>query len=329
MAQHIKFPSIDQFRNVIRTVRDNSKYHGVANPTLTFVGTVKLHGTNHAVCQDWVGEIYTQSRERITTPESDNAGSSAWTHNNLEIFRLVFDRIRNAVPYVADSETIQIFGEWCGGNVQGGVGLVHLPKQFIVFGIRISENSELQEFLSTELLRESCRNLLLTVHDFPTWTVQIDFNNPELVQETLIKLTESVEQDCPVARQFLGPDFEGELVGEGIVWTTVFRGNTLRFKVKGEKHSSSKVKTLAPVDVERMGSIAEFVSSVVTASRLQQGLEHVPAREAQHTGTFIKWVVGDVLKEESDTMGANGFTTKEVTGKIATAARPWFLSLES
>ena len=78
-----------------------------------------------------------------------------------------------------------------------------------------------------------------------------------------------------------------------------------------------------------MGSIAEFVSSVVTANRLQQGLEHVPAREAQHTGTFIKWVVGDVLKEESDTMEANGFTTKEVTGKIATAARSWFLSLES
>lgn len=327
MAQHIKFPSIEQFRNVIRTVRDNSRYHGVANPTLEFVGTVKLHGTNHAVCQNWVGEIYTQSRERITTPESDNAGSSAWTHNNLEIFRLVFDRIRNAVPFVADSETIQIFGEWCGGNVQGGVGLNHLPKQFIVFGIRISENSELQEFLSTELLRESCRNLLLTVHDFPTWRIAVDFNKPELAQETLAKITEQVEQDCPVARQFLGQDFAGELVGEGVVWAGTFRGQTLRFKVKGEKHSSSRVKTLVPVDVERMNSITEFVDSVVTPSRLRQGLEHVPEREAQHTGAFIKWVVGDVLKEESDTLEASGFTTKEVTGRIATAARTWFLTM--
>lgn len=326
MTQHIKFPSIEQFRNVIRTVRDNSKYHGVANPTLTFVGTVKLHGTNHAVCQDWAGEIYTQSRERITTPESDNAGSSTWTHANLHIMQQVFTRLRNCVD-VKDTETIQIFGEWCGGNVQAGVGLNHLQKQFVVFGIRVSETSESQEFLDTEQVREACSGLLPTVYDFPTWTVQIDFDRPELIQETLVKVTEQVEQDCPVARQQLGPDFAGDLVGEGVVWTTAFRGNTLRFKVKGEKHSASKVKTLASVDVERMNSIAEFVDAAVTAIRLQQGLEHVPAREAQHTGAFIKWVVGDVLKEESDTLEANGFTTKEVTSRIAAAARTWFLAV--
>lgn len=326
MTQHIKFPSIEQFRNVIRTVRDNSKYHGVANPTLEFVGTVKLHGTNHAVCHNWVGEIYTQSRERITTPENDNAGSSAWTHANLDIMQRVFTRLRDRVD-VKDTETIQIFGEWCGGSVQAGVGLNHLPKQFIVFSIRVSETSESQEFLEEWLVRSVCRGLLPTVYDFPTWTVHIDFDRPELIQETLAKITEQVEQDCPVARQQLGPDFAGELVGEGVVWTTVFRGNTLRFKVKGEKHSSSRVKTLVPVDVERMNSIAEFVDSVVTPSRLRQGLEHVPEREAQHTGAFIKWVVGDVLKEESDTLEASGFTTKEVTSRIAAAARTWFLAM--
>jgi hypothetical protein len=326
MTQHIKFPSIDQFRNVIRTVRDNSKYHGVANPTLTFVGTVKLHGTNHAVCQNWVGEIYTQSRERITTPECDNAGSSAWTYANLSVMQQVFDRVRDRVT-VEDTEVIQVFGEWCGGTVQKGVGLNRLPKQFIVFGIRISADSESQEFLEDTLVQAVCRNLLLTVHDFPTWRIAVDFSRPELAQETLAKITEQVEQDCPVARQFLGSDFAGELVGEGVVWTGTFRGQTLRFKVKGEKHSSSRVKTLVPVDVERMNSITEFVDSVVTPSRLRQGLEHVPAREAQHTGAFIKWVVGDVLKEESDTLEANGFTTKEVTSRIAAAARTWFLAV--
>jgi hypothetical protein len=325
MTQHIKFPSIEQFRNVVKQVRENSKYHGVANPTLTFTGTVKLHGTNHAVCQNWVGEIYTQSRERITTPENDNHGSSAWTHDNRGIFRWVFDNVREVLD-VGDDDVIQIFGEWCGGNVQKGVGLQHLPKQFIVFGIRVSKDSESQVFLDEWCVRSACKDLLTTIYDFPMWKLQIDFNYPELAQQQLVGITNLVEQDCPVARKLLGPDFAGELIGEGVVWSTEFRGSTIRFKVKGEKHSSSKVKTLAPVDVERMNSIQEFVDSVITPSRLNQGLENVPSRDVSNTGAFIKWVVADVIKEESDTMEASGFTTKEVTSKLANAARIWFLA---
>ena len=41
-------------------------------------------------------------------------------------------------------------------------------------------------------------------------------------------------------------------------------------KVKGEKHSSSKVKKLASVDVEKLNSIKDFVDYAVTESRLEQ-----------------------------------------------------------
>jgi hypothetical protein len=39
-------------------------------------------------------------------------------------------------------------------------------------------------------------------------------------------------------------------IGEG-VWSVNVNGTIHRFKVKGELHSSSKVKTLASVDVEK------------------------------------------------------------------------------
>lgn len=45
--------------------------------------------------------------------------------------------------------------------------------------------------------------------------------------------------------------------------------------MKGEKHSASKVKTLAAVDPERLVNITEFVEYAVTENRLEQGTQKV------------------------------------------------------
>jgi hypothetical protein len=68
---------------------------------------------------------------------------------------------------------------------------------------------------------------------------------PQLVQNTLSELTMAVEEECPVAKAF-------GFSGVGIVWSVNVNGTIHRFKVKGELHSSSKVKTLASVDVEKL-----------------------------------------------------------------------------
>ena len=323
--KHISFPSIEQFRSVIKHVQDNAKHNNELLPILSFTGTVKLHGTNHAVCRAPNNKIYTQSRERITTVELDNAGSSAYTKDNIGLFIELF-RIIDSRENVSSEDTIQIFGEWCGGNIQKSVGLNQLPRMFVAFSISISKDFESQVFLSDSLVKEYCTKAhIASVFDFPTYSIDIDFNQPEVAQAKLIKLTEAVEKDCPVARQLLGKDAK-TLVGEGVVWTTIYKNRTLRFKVKGEKHSISKVKTLANVDIEKVNSIREFVSNVVTEARLLQGLEHVEAREAKYTGTFLKWVMSDIYKEESDTMSGNGFTSKEVSGPLSTTIRQWFLA---
>ena len=62
MSILIKYPSIGQFRNAIRTISDKIAFQGldeddspimdynIPKPTLKFHGTVKLHGTNASVC---------------------------------------------------------------------------------------------------------------------------------------------------------------------------------------------------------------------------------------------------------------------------------------
>ena len=47
--------------------------------------------------------------------------------------------------------------------------------------------------------------------------------------------------------------------------------------------------------------------------------------EIKNIAFFLKWVYGDIVKEELDTMMANGIEPKEVGGAISNKARPWFM----
>ncbi len=81
-----RFPSIEQFRSVVKQVKDTSSYVGQDEegkpifdytrklPTITFTGTVKLHGTNAGIVKYSDGRLEFQSRERVLTLDYDNAG---------------------------------------------------------------------------------------------------------------------------------------------------------------------------------------------------------------------------------------------------------------
>ena len=43
------------------------------------------------------------------------------------------------------------------------------------------------------------------------------------------------------------------------------------------------------------------------------------------TGDFLRWVVNDIISEESDTMAENGLEPKEGNKKIRDASRAWFM----
>lgn len=352
----IKFPSIEQFRNTIKDVHQHTFYKNALRdeegnilpasmqvkmsfdqPSLVFEGTVKLHGTNAGVVVD----MHTsrdaphtfQSRERELTLTTDNAGFCAW--GMQKSVSDVFDEI--AIDTVArlglDSDKVVIFGEWCGGNIQKGVAITQLPKMFVIFGIQLisEEGSRWLNSQQVEVVVEDHRDLMLpcqifTIWDFTTWRIEIDFNKPELYQNKLVEITQAVEEECPV-----GKSFGVSGIGEGVVWTCYFDGGAaLRFKVKGEKHSSSKVKKLASVDVEKINGVQEFVDSVVTESRLEQGWkwleENNLEQDVVNLGPFIKWVIGDVFKEEQDTIVENQLDAKIIPKYISNKARTWFMT---
>ena len=226
------------------------------------------------------------------------------------------------------STRIVIYGEWCGPGVQKGVAVSQLPnKIFVIFNITIIDEENRFELNPTQIGLVTVRSGdIFTAYDFPTWEIDIDFNSPQIAQNRLVDLTPAVEEECPVGKHF---GISG--VGEGIVWWNP--ETNLKMKVKGEKHSVSKVNTvkqIAAVDLERMASVQEFVDSVMTENRLNQGLAKLGEMgldntDIKNTGAFIKWCVGDVLKEEGDLIVASNLDMKEVNPKLSEKAKNfWF-----
>lgn len=344
-AKMFKFPSIEQYRTAIHQINHRARYRGETEdgdvifdtteglmPTLEYRGTVKMHGTNAAIVFQWDMlkhdyVMHAQSRSNVITPLSDNAGFAAfvYTSNTEALLNKIEKEMGDDMGYTP--EVIRIYGEWCGGNIQKGVALNGLDKMFVIFAIKV-DNVWLDDdkMSRIKLPEERIYNVL----DYPSYTITIDFNNPEQSTNKLVELTNAVEAECPV-----GKAFGNDGIGEGIVWRCITEGwrqSRYWFKVKGEKHQSSKTKTLAPVDIEKVNGVKELVGNLVTESRLNQGLEQLRMQKLEvsrkNVGPFLKWIVADIIKEELDTIMGNGFEPKEIQGQVSKVARDWFFQQE-
>ncbi len=195
-----EYPSIEQFRNIIRQVREKQDYVGKDEegnaiyqhvgdyPTLKFKGTVKLHGTNASVVK-YSDRVEFQSRSRVLSLEEDNAGfMNAMATKDLDFLFSNFSA----------NEYIAIYGEWCGGGIQKGVAISSLPKMFVIFGIKVDD---VWVDLPSNLYKNEIG--IYNILQFPTYEVEIDFNTPELVQNQIIEMTLAVEECCPVGKFFM------------------------------------------------------------------------------------------------------------------------------
>jgi len=339
MKKLIKFPSIEQFRNVVYRVNRDSTFIGldkedrpiydeaVRRPILRFTGSVKLHGTNAGVCYNNIDGLYFQSRSRVITQESDNAGFAFFANSREEVFKSMMNFISLKENVDLDRYTISIFGEWAGKGIQKDVAISELDRAFFIFGVRITsiEDNAFYRWLPIEKYNLShIKSGIFNINSFQTFSINIDFNNPELIQNKLIEITKEVEAKCPIADAF---GIQG--IGEGVVWSTPYGSDILRFKVKGELHSSSRVKTLANIDVDKINSIEEFVEYSVTENRFNQAVGEIYGEgelDIKKLGNLIKWIRNDIIKEETDTMSKNNLFPKDIGGRIGVKVKEMFKS---
>lgn len=216
-AKMYKFPSIEQFRTAIHQIKHRATYRGDTEdgdpiydtseglmPTLEYRGTVKMHGTNAAIVFQWDMlkhdyVMHAQSRENVITPLNDNAGFAAFAHtsNTEAILNKIEKELGDDMGYTP--EVIRVYGEWCGGNIQKGIALNGLEKMFVIFAIKV-DNKWLDDDKMSRIKLPEQR--IYNILDYPSYTMTIDFNNPEQSTNKLVELTNAVEAECPVGKAF-------------------------------------------------------------------------------------------------------------------------------
>lgn len=355
---HYPFPSMKQFREVISSV-NHLHQNNPSNQVIEFTGTVKLHGTNTSIVLTKDGDFYTQSRTQVLIDGStQNFGFPEFVFSNIE--RKTF--IQNQMQSILDKFTeknhdntlvgLVLFGEFAGAGIQKKVAISQMDRFFSPFAVAIvyeidktEEDGSITKSARYDwIFKDEQGNDILQLFKndnyriYPTTMAQIkkitvDFSdkaNLLKAQQEMVDFTNQVEKECPFAKLF---GITG--LGEGVV----YRDSTgqFSFKVKGEKHSVSKVKTLAaitPEQIEHHNKIQGFVDYAVTENRLEQmhnelllemNTDFLSSKEIK---AFISKVVADVHKEESDVIQSNGLSDylKELNHAIITKARKWFLN---
>lgn len=345
MKYETKYHKTGQYRNAVKTLHNKLTFDGVddvgnvirkplTQKEIPYVGTVKLHGTNANIAIHENGAITLHSRENMLatiTPgdefemERDNAGfAEAMYQRRREVRKLLAEAVDVLVSKcITPVYPIVVSGEWCGRGVQKGVGISCINKKSLfVFGVKNGDGSH----IPTDGITDNSEAAIYNINNFTKYYVIVDVEFPDKATVSMGDIVCGVEAECPVASS-LGV---GEcLVGEGVVWTPVdqaLRNDTgLWFKTKGQKHSTSKVKTLVSASPEKLKSIEDFVAYAVTENRLNQGLENVEL-DVSNTGKFIGWVNRDICQEEVDVLASNGLEMKDVGKYISNEARKFFMS---
>jgi hypothetical protein len=300
-------------------------------PILKFIGTVKLHGTNFGINFNDEFGMWCQSKENIIIPQKDNAGSAFFAESNKEVLLDLFMQIKQKYNIDTSTHTISLYFEWVGKGIQSKVGICNLDKSAFIIGIKISNLSNEEE----AAYWVDCKDFrapeyrIYNIFDYKTYEIDIDFNHPELSQNKLIEMTLEVENECPVSKAF---GFPNE-IGEGIVFVHESEGKRYVLKSKGEKHAGkSKVKTLKPVDNDRINKVLEIADKVTPEWRLDQMLTQScdllngGQIETTKLGDFIRLVINDVLKEELDVLAEASVEPKEINKYISDIARKYFFS---
>jgi hypothetical protein len=134
----------------------------------------------------------------VITPDNDHAGFARHMNPLANDFftEHVLPHCSAIKKYNDQGSTIVIYGEWCGGNIQGqaNVAIAGLSKMFVIFKIKIitlrlrTFEDDIDGFWLDPKEWATVKwheHFIYNIYDFPTYKIDIDFNAPQLLQNML------------------------------------------------------------------------------------------------------------------------------------------------
>lgn len=352
----VNYPDIEQYRNIVREIKYLANKYTNPLPKLKVMASEKIHGTNMAFCIN-ENEYWFQSRNSILTSDPELmykegfinidkfSGFGMFLKNKLDVFKNITSKLAEEYNIDLSKKTLALFFEFAGGSIQRNSACTGLDRRCFIFQHFMTkeidavadENGYIE---SSKWLETKADGKFISADDynifnimnFNIWKFDVDFSNPLVSQNEFIDVVDVLEQESPVGKSF---GIEGN-VGEGIVCTFTYMDRLFKFKVKGEKHAkgSGKVKTLTPVDIEKINKVKEFSQTIIHDWRFEQGLHeifgenYIENLDRTKIGKYIKWVNIDTIKEEKDLIDESDFTTKDVMPIVAQKAKEYFFMIE-
>lgn len=332
---HSSYTSIDSLRLLLKDIDMFTKDYKI-KPILEFYGTVKLHGTNAGIGYDGQN-LWAQSRSNVITIKNDNAGFALFVESNKTHFINLMKKLVDVYSIDLNLHYIVLFGEWCGSSIQNNVGISQFNKMFFAFDLKVisRENKEQNYYINSKLpeIISDPSKQIYNIHEFKTYSIQLDLNDLEKAQSIITKIVDEVEADCPVTHA-LGKNG----IGEGVVFRHYYNDtDRFIFKAKGEMHSVSRNKEKVPIKVEKNQELVKFVENTVTINRFEQSLEHIYKLDPElptyaepynikDIKTIVDWIRDDILKEERDTIAENNFEQKSLYQEIMKIVKMMFKS---
>jgi hypothetical protein len=292
----------------VEELLDNLKYTWPRPTSISFSGTVKLHGTHSDLVIYSDDTIRIQSRNRLSLDTvHDNYGVAAsilpLRTETLELRNRFRERFLELNPgeEIDDGFPLIIAGEWIGPGVQKSVAIEKLPKKyFVILSISIN-NAWLPNEGYGDISNESVE--IYNISRGGTFSEILDVNDTEAFMERAMALTLAVEKECPFAKSF---GLSG--VGEGIVWKAAHPlGSSSRFwmKTKGPLHrvvDRDSLKKAVAARGDNKTKAKAFAEAATTVQRLEQAWDYLVemeiARNKKGLGDFMRWLNNDIEVEE-------------------------------
>eukprot|EP01120_Amphizonella_sp_Union-15-10_P013558 TRINITY_DN629_c0_g1_i1.p1 TRINITY_DN629_c0_g1~~TRINITY_DN629_c0_g1_i1.p1 ORF type:complete len:418 (+),score=83.08 TRINITY_DN629_c0_g1_i1:60-1313(+) len=300
--------------------------------SISYRGKVKLHGTNCGVSVQRVDKnpnseprVFAQSRSTVLGPKKDHHGFFKFVKLHEAFWKSV------GIKAGADSQDVIFFGEWCGKGIMKGVAISSLPFcLFAVFAVQVSSNLIIDPETINALLNSTSSPPPTSITTIPYETPIIDLilSNPDQLGSQLENINQTV-QKISEEDPFVKRNFQLSGPGEGLVWYPVSEEKDRKIQVSEFFRLTFKTKSSLPaqIDLVPAKSTEDFIGSVVSEARLDQGFEEVVSGDLSEKkiGDFVSWILADVKKENEDLILASGLKWEMVEDGIKEKARTWFL----
>lgn len=293
-------------------------------PIITFQGSEKLHGENMAVAfsQD---ELWVQGRNNVRTIEQDQNGMALFVESTKDIWLKIIKHLTVLHEIDTNTHTIVIDCEWAGGNIQkGNAACSGVDKGAYIFDYFrvITNDSDESTYKSTRSIIPPRNSNIYLMSSFSSYTLVLDFNDVSKCETDLEALALSIEKASPIARYFNKPTN----VGEGAYLWAKYDGRVLRLKTKGEAHGgkSKAPRVKSEKDIAEELMLKDLADKVTPVWRITQGITETSASEMKHLGPLIKWVISDVVKEETPTLVEANVEIKILSRYISAIVKNYF-----